>query len=169
MTTQGPAAQDWGWEITPGPTTNTDQAASTSALLRKLNDELNQLRRDYSAILLERNQAWSQLANAEQVIRSSHERGEADRADLATWRKVGQDAIAKAHWIVARDGGRNCERCEGEIRRGEAYELQAGTGGLIAHIRCPRPKKRRASNRARAYQLTDKGRAATETIDTKES
>lgn len=40
-------------------------------------------------------------------------------------------------WIVARDGGRHCERCEGEVRRGEAYTEQPGTGGLIQHIHCP--------------------------------
>lgn len=47
-------------------------------------------------------------------------------------------SCARSSWIVARDGGRDCERCEQEIRRGEAYEIQPGTGGLLAHIHCPR-------------------------------
>lgn len=41
------------------------------------------------------------------------------------------------HWVVARDGGRHCERCEQEVTRGEAYEELPGTGGLIAHVLCP--------------------------------
>lgn len=44
---------------------------------------------------------------------------------------------AGQHWIVARDGGRFCERCEWEIRRGEAYELLPGSGGLLQHVHCP--------------------------------
>lgn len=82
---------------------DTDAAASTSAQARRLADELDQLRRDYNSVLLERNVAWSQLANAEQIIRAAHERAEAARSEQP-----------------------------------------------------------RASNRARAYQLTDKGLAATE-------
>lgn len=44
---------------------------------------------------------------------------------------------AQQQWVVARDGGRWCERCEQEVTRGEAYENLPGTGGLIAHIFCP--------------------------------
>lgn len=61
------------------------------------------------------------------------------RSDLAELR-------AARGWIVARDGGRDCERCEGEIRRGEAYELLPGSGGLLAHIHCPTPNPRRADD-----------------------
>lgn len=43
---------------------------------------------------------------------------------------------ARASWIVARDGGRDCVRCEQEIRRGEAYELMPGVDQL-QHIHCP--------------------------------
>jgi len=42
-----------------------------------------------------------------------------------------------ATWVVARAGGRYCERCEGEIQRGHAYQEKPGTGGLLEHIHCP--------------------------------
>jgi hypothetical protein len=58
-------------------------------------------------------------------------------AELASARQQ----LASASWIVARDGGRYCERCEGEVRRGEAYELEPGSGGLMVHIHCPNEKK----------------------------
>lgn len=59
------------------------------------------------------------------------------RQELDRWRKTGRDVIAQSGWIVARDGGRHCERCEAEIRRGEAYQLEPGTGGLATHVSCP--------------------------------
>jgi hypothetical protein len=48
-----------------------------------------------------------------------------------------KELTAARHWMVARDGGRFCERCEWEIRRGEAYELLPGSGGLLQHVHCP--------------------------------
>lgn len=66
------------------------------------------------------------------------EETQAAKAELASARQELAELRAR-QWIVARDGGRWCERCEGEIRRGEAYELQPGTGGLALHIRCPNP------------------------------
>lgn len=42
-----------------------------------------------------------------------------------------------AEWAVARKGGRYCEKCEQEIRRGEAFDIQPGTAGLRVHIHCP--------------------------------
>jgi hypothetical protein len=33
-------------------------------------------------------------------------------------------------------GSRRCETCEQEVRRGEAYKEQPGTGGLIQHVHC---------------------------------
>lgn len=98
---QDPAVRTWQ------DATEASMAMSTSAQARRLTDELGQLRRDYNAILLERNVAWSQLARADQIIRDAHERAEQARA--------------------------------------ENERLTARLGG-----------------RARAYQLTDKGRAATE-------
>jgi len=75
------------------------------------------------------NREWK-LARAELVTA---------RAELERLRKSGQDVIAQSGWIVARDGGRFCERCEGEVRRGEAYALEPGTGGLMIHVFCPDP------------------------------
>lgn len=49
-----------------------------------------------------------------------------------------RQAERAARWIVARDGGRDCERCEQEIRRGEAYEYVPGGGpDDLRHIHCP--------------------------------
>lgn len=56
-----------------------------------------------------------------------------------------RDAEASRGWVVARDGGRYCERCEGEIQRGHAYEEQPGTGGLLEHIHCPDQQERSLS------------------------
>lgn len=56
---------------------------------------------------------------------------ERDRAEAELNRARAQDG-----WIVARDGGRDCETCEQEITRGQAYEEQPGTGGLLVHFRC---------------------------------
>lgn len=55
-------------------------------------------------------------------------------AELASARQEIEQLRAAQQWIVARDGGRHCERCEAEIRRGEAYETLAGPA---LHIRCP--------------------------------
>ena len=63
------------------------------------------------------------------------------RHDLDRANNRAEAAERARQWIVARDGGRHCERCEGEVRRGEAYELEPGTGGLLLHIHCPRPTK----------------------------
>jgi hypothetical protein len=51
--------------------------------------------------------------------------------------RIIRELRAAQQWVVARDGGRYCERCEQEVSRGEAYENLPGTGGLIAHVRCP--------------------------------
>jgi hypothetical protein len=62
------------------------------------------------------------------------------RQELAKAREliaVHEQLEAVRDWVVARDGGRYCERCEREIRRGEAYELEPGTGGLVQHVHCP--------------------------------
>jgi hypothetical protein len=63
------------------------------------------------------------------------------RAELATAREELARLRTAQHWIVARDGGRWCERCEGEVTRGQAYDVQPGTGGLVVHIHCPDKEK----------------------------
>lgn len=47
---EDPAVRTWGESMAA----STDQAASTSALLRRLTGELDQLREQYDAVLLER-------------------------------------------------------------------------------------------------------------------
>ncbi len=56
-------------------------------------------------------------------------------AEVATASKEVRTLRAARQWIVARDGGRDCVRCEQEIRRGEAYELLPGADQL-RHIHC---------------------------------
>jgi hypothetical protein len=55
--------------------------------------------------------------------------------ELKSRRTFMADLVSQPSWIVARDGGRDCVRCDGEITRGQAYELT----GLddLQHIRCP--------------------------------
>lgn len=58
----------------------------------------------------------------------------ADRARL----RAELASAARSGWIVARDGGRDCVRCDREIRRGEAYELLAGADpDALCHVHCP--------------------------------
>jgi hypothetical protein len=61
-----------------------------------------------------------------------------------------KDAATRKQWVISRKGGRCCERCEQEIRRGEAYEVQDGTGGLILHVHCPSPAPAREAQPAPA-------------------
>lgn len=123
------------------------------------------LRGDFTRVRGERDEAQAAFedTNAEQIILDLRDRSAADArraaAHLAQLTDLGKalaaalvandrltkqladrDPIAQDHWIVARDGGRHCERCEGEVRRGEAYELQDGTGDLLLHIHCPTPE-----------------------------
>lgn len=69
----------------------------------------------------ERNNAWRERDLA--------------RAELATASKEVRLLRAARQWVVARDGDRYCERCEQEIRRGEAYELLPDVDQL-RHIHC---------------------------------
>lgn len=94
-----------------------------AALLRRRGAQVAELRRVLDQRDAELASAWVELDRL---------RAERDAAYEAAARPV-----AQAHWVVARDDGRWCERCEAEVRRGEAYEEQPGTGGLVVHIRCP--------------------------------
>lgn len=197
MSDQDPSVRTWQ------DATEAHMAQATSAQARHLTVELDQLHRDYNAVVLERDQACAlsvgllrdterlreverenevlrgdftrvrgerdeaqaafEDTNAEQIILDLRDRSAADArraaAHLAQLTDLGKalaaalvandrltkqladrDPIAQDHWIVARDGGRHCERCEGEVRRGEAYELQDGTGDLLLHIHCPTPE-----------------------------
>jgi hypothetical protein len=51
-------------------------------------------------------------------------------------RELRAELKASRTWGVAPCGGRYCETCEQEVRRGEAYKEQPGTGGLIQHVHC---------------------------------
>jgi hypothetical protein len=47
------------------------------------------------------------------------------------------DQLRNRPVIVAPDGRRYCERCEGEICRRQDCEPMPGSGGLMLHIHCP--------------------------------
>lgn len=87
--------------------------------VRKARDNLDQLLAD----------ARTEIADLDRQLKLCPRCGIELNADLSG----GTPALTS--WIVARDGGRNCQRCEQEIRRGEAYELMYGTDAL-QHIHC---------------------------------
>lgn len=64
---------------------------------------------------------------------------DARRADLAEAELASATAelerLRYSGWIVARDGGRTCGSCGQEIRRGEAYTVNATTDELT-HVHC---------------------------------
>lgn len=108
---------------------------STSSRLRRIEQERDQLlevvRAKYGEIQL----LQAELASARKELESlrhelAHARFERDQR-----RAFMTDPVSQPHWIVARDGGRECRACRGEITRGEAYELI----GLdeLRHIHCP--------------------------------
>jgi hypothetical protein len=99
--------------------------------------------RDLGAILTRAEQAYTAAKNdADDLGRS--ELTDATRQhfdhDVPALLCAIKELTAAQHWMVARDGGRFCEGCEWEIRRGEAYELLPGTGGLLQHVHCPDQK-----------------------------
>jgi len=68
-----------------------------------------------------------------------HKRGNAEiRARVVRDLHTELEQLRTAHgWIVAHDGGRDCERCDQEIRRGEAYEFAPGDDpDGLRHIHC---------------------------------
>lgn len=131
-----------GWQAA----TEAHMAASTSALGRNLQTQLDQLRDEYNAELAARVAAEKERDTLREIDQDNKIHvavltvdNEQLRKALDRWRKTGQDVIAQSGWIVARDGGRSCERCEQEIRRGEAYQY-LGVDDL-RHVYCPRPRK----------------------------
>jgi hypothetical protein len=107
---QDPAVRTWGESLAA----SADQTASTSALLRRLNGELDRLRADYNAVLLE-------LAEKQAAI----------------GRLIAQRDAATQRWADARILAEN---------------LAEERDGV------------RTARHARAYQLTDKGLAATKRV-----
>jgi hypothetical protein len=107
-----------------------DEAVGRCADLEQVREELAEARKLLD--IFEADNQKLEGENAELVDKSL-----ALKAELVSARQEIEQLRAARQWIVARDGGRYCERCEHEIRRGEAYELEPGTGGLIQHIHCP--------------------------------
>jgi hypothetical protein len=107
---------------------------STSALPR-------QTQADLTRVTAERDDARAELATTQDELAAAVDLAARARADLARLRVQFRDLIARPGWIVARDGGRDCLRCDGEIRRGEAYELVPGEGpDALRHVHCRGPQ-----------------------------
>lgn len=108
---------------------------STSAALRRVEAELAAvlsaaafLEGGLNTALDQRDLARAELASARtelDAVRTARDNLERELA-----------SAARTGWIVARDGGRDCARCDREIRRGEAYEYMPSTDQL-QHIHCP--------------------------------
>jgi chromosome segregation ATPase len=77
-------------------------------------------------------------AKREQAVENAagwHREWQLAKAELATARAELKQL--RGGWIVARDGGRHCERCEQEIRPGEAFSPTPGSEHLVLHVHCP--------------------------------
>lgn len=123
---------------------------STSAMLRQVQADLAASQADLTRAERERDQANELTDKIAAELRGvTKERDSLARrcavrfeamqalcAELVSARLELEQLRAARHWIVARDGGRWCERCEHEIRRGEAHELVPLTDAL-RHVRCP--------------------------------
>jgi len=127
----------------PGPDT-----LSTSARLAKAERERDEARAEVDSVRAALNNAIRCYDELQTTAGGLHDeirilkRSEgldvvAARAELASARQELERLRTATGWIVARKGGRYCERCEQEVRRGEAYELEPGTSGLILHVQCP--------------------------------
>jgi hypothetical protein len=112
-----------------------DEAVRRAADLEQVREELKQLRRLTDGYLEDIRHLES---GQDAVIDSLRSQRDLARAEVATASKEVRLLRAARQWVVAPDGGRDCVRCEQEIRRGEAYELLPGVDEL-AHIRCPNP------------------------------
>ena len=110
-----------------------DEAVRRAADLEQMREELKQLRLLADGYLEDIQDLES---GQDEVIDSLRSQRDLARAEVTTASKEVRLLRAARQWIVARDGGRYCERCEQEIRRGEAYELELSTG-LLTHVRCP--------------------------------
>jgi hypothetical protein len=95
---------------------------------------------DLNAILTRAEQAYAAAKNdADDLGRSELTTATREHFNYDVPALIGavKRLTAARHWVVARDGGRFCECCEWEIRRGEAYEPLPGSGGLLQHVHCP--------------------------------
>jgi predicted nucleic acid-binding Zn-ribbon protein len=93
MTTDEPAVRTWQ------DATEAHMAASTAPQARRLTDELDQLRRDYNAVLLERDEAVRRAADFEQVreeLRQARVAAEGHFSDYQEWESEKADHVDRS-------------------------------------------------------------------------
>jgi septal ring factor EnvC (AmiA/AmiB activator) len=122
---------------TPWLHRNDVPSKSTSAQLREAQTALAASQADLTRVEKERDELGATLAVRTGQLKGSLEMLDLARAELASAQAELERLRAARQWAVARDGGRYCECCEQEVKRGHAYDVQPGTGGLIQHIYCP--------------------------------
>ena len=138
MIAEDPAVQ--GWQAA------TESTMSTSSTARRLEAELEQARRGFNAELAARVDAEWKLDEAlrrlSQALSACDELGKTHAVAILENNRLQRENTRLKEWefAVAPDGGRPCERCGGEIRRGEAYEKRGAD--LIRHIYCPAKESR---------------------------
>lgn len=92
--------------------------------------ELAAVLNDREAVLAERNEARTAAEALRLQLDLARAEATSARYELA------QVLERYSGWVVARDGGRDCDRCGQEIRRGEAYTNDT-TGDVQTHVHCP--------------------------------
>ena len=113
-----------------------DLTDKIAAELRLVTRERDSLARRLAARFADAVQLRTELAATEWQRDGWAKTNDLLRAELASARtELAQ--LRYSGWIVARDGGRDCERCKQEIRRGEAYEDIPDTDGAYLHAYCP--------------------------------
>lgn len=119
-----------------------EQTESTSAALARVTAERDALLADVricARVVVKLNAAVRDVAAERDGYRAYIDEIKAELAEAISVRNAlaGQlsEGMRGGMWIVARDGGYECDRCGRGIRRGEAYELLPATDSY-QHVHC---------------------------------
>lgn len=121
-----------------------EQISQLSAERDKAANTVGWLQAQNTVLLESRDLARAELASARVELTRLRTDLHAERETSAQLRADYTEAAdelaelrAAQSWIVARDGGRYCERCVQEIQRGQAYVPPLPGIGLYEHALCP--------------------------------